>query len=443
MNGKPPRSLHSTLIPAAALPWMIWGCAAWFFFYQFAIRVSPSVIALDLITELSLTACSLGTIASFYYYGYTGMQIFVGIMLDRIGVRRPLTAAALLCVLGCYLFATADNIPLMSLGRFLMGVGSAFGFLSCMKTASVWFPPQRLGLIIGLSMLIGTSGAVGGGAPLAVLVGQVGWRTSILILGAIGTGIAMLAWMIVRDKKSTHTNAETAKEPELSILESLMVILRNPQTYVYGLFGSCMYVPLAGFADLWGAPYIAQTYDVDRITAAGSVSMLYLGIAAGGPLCAWIITQVESYKKLLMTGSMLTLVMLTIIIYVPLPAYLPLVSLPPYINIPLIDALFFMAGIFASTQFFAFACIVEINSRRVSATASGVHNMTCMISGIVFQPVIGMLLDRTWNGALKDGTPYYSGSDYFFALSVLPISVALACALTFMMREAFPKEIPS
>ena len=66
--------------------------------------------------------------------------------------------------------------------------------------------------------------------------------------------------------------------------------------------------------------------------------------------------------------------------------------------------------------------------------------MTCMISGIIFQPVIGMILDYTWDGTLKNGTPFYSESNYFLALSVLPISLVIATILTFMMRELYPQD---
>ncbi|MBL0942443.1 MAG: MFS transporter, partial [Alphaproteobacteria bacterium] len=94
------------------LAWAIWLCAGSFYFYQFVIRVSTSVITDELMSELSIQACSVGTMASFYYYGYTTMQIPVGLILDRYGVRIPLILAALMCAVGCAIFAIADSLTI-------------------------------------------------------------------------------------------------------------------------------------------------------------------------------------------------------------------------------------------------------------------------------------------------------------------------------------------
>ncbi len=127
------------------LPWIVWSAPVLFYFYQFAIRVSPSVLADHIMADLGLHATAMGALASWYYIGYTGMQIPVGLLIDRIGVRLPLTCAALMCVTGCYLFSISDSLAVMSAGRLMMGIGSALGFLSCVKTASLWFSPQRFG----------------------------------------------------------------------------------------------------------------------------------------------------------------------------------------------------------------------------------------------------------------------------------------------------------
>jgi sugar phosphate permease len=414
------------------LAWALWLCAGSFYLYQFVVRVSTSVIAEEIMSELSIQACSVGTMASFYYYGYTGMQIPVGLILDRYGVRLPLILAALMCATGCGMFATADSLASMSLGRLLMGIGSAFGFLSCVKTATLGFPANRLSFFIGISMLLGTTGGTGGGAPFALLVSYLNWRNATLVLGAVGLLIAVVVWAITREQRIQPTslaNSNTSGiEAQISIFTSMATIFKKPQTYLFGLYGGLMYVPLSGFADLWGVPYISNLYDVDHMVAAGSVSLFYVGVGAGSPLACWISDRLQSHKNVMIMGGVCLAFTFGAIIYVP------------HIPFMFTYVLFFLGGVFASSQFLAFASICEINTSNVSATASGIHNMMCMISGIIFQPVIGKLLELHWEGALQDsGSPLYTQADYVFALSIIPICVVIATLLGFWMKETYRK----
>jgi len=174
-------------------PWLVWGCAAFFFFFQFVVRVSPGVFLDDMLNDLKITACSAGFISGAYYFGYSNVQLFVGVILDRVGVRYPIAGAATLIVLGCFMFSYSENLYILSFARFIMGVGSALGFLSCVKTASMWFVSERLGLLIGLSILIGMSGATCGTYPMAFLVDHLGWRESMNVLAIMAGLLAIVS----------------------------------------------------------------------------------------------------------------------------------------------------------------------------------------------------------------------------------------------------------
>ncbi|MEN8236674.1 MAG: MFS transporter [Pseudomonadota bacterium] len=419
-----------------SFPLLIWGTTSFFYFYQFIIRVSPSVTAAQIMQDLSIQACSMGMLASTYYAGYTGMQIAVGIILDRIGVRYPLAIASLLCVGGCLLFASSDSLIVMGIGRFFMGVGSSIGLLSCVKSASVWFSPRVLPTLIGWTMLMGPFGGAVGGAPFASLVSVYGWRGAILVLALAGFVVAVMAWMFVRDK----TEITVQEQPRVTILESLIIILQKPQTYLYGLYGCLMYIPLSGFVDLWGVPYMMHTYGLDEVKAAGFVSQIYIGVGVGGPLGAWVLAQVKRYKPVLLAGAFLSGLMFLISIYAPVDVMKPVIMLPGFITFRLLDILFLAAGLFATVQFYAFACVVAINADYLSGTASGVHNMACMLSGIIFQPVIGWLLDLSWDGTLLDGAPVYREADYLIALIAVPLSLILATITGFFLKEVYPRE---
>ena len=70
------------------LPWIICGLAALFYFYEFVLRVAPSVMVNDIMGQLGINAAQFGILTACYYYAYTPMQMLVGVLIDKFGPRR-------------------------------------------------------------------------------------------------------------------------------------------------------------------------------------------------------------------------------------------------------------------------------------------------------------------------------------------------------------------
>ena len=66
-------------------------------------RVAPSVMVEELMRDFAVGAGVLGNLSAAYFYGYAGMQIPVGVLLDRFGPRRLIAISTLLCADGCVL----------------------------------------------------------------------------------------------------------------------------------------------------------------------------------------------------------------------------------------------------------------------------------------------------------------------------------------------------
>src|SRR5688572_11451641 len=143
------------IMRAKSYPWIVWGLAAAFFFSEYFARVAPGVMVPDLMRDFKVTALTLGSLSAFFYYAYVGMQVPVGILVDRFGPHRLLTVATVLCSAGCLLFASAQSVSLAEAGRFLMGFGASFAFVGTLKLAAVWFPASQFGLLAGLTQALG------------------------------------------------------------------------------------------------------------------------------------------------------------------------------------------------------------------------------------------------------------------------------------------------
>ena len=72
-------------------------------------RASTSVIAPELIQDLSLSPEALGFASGSFFLALLLPQIFVGVLFDRIGPRITVSALSVLMVAGALLHAVAES----------------------------------------------------------------------------------------------------------------------------------------------------------------------------------------------------------------------------------------------------------------------------------------------------------------------------------------------
>jgi sugar phosphate permease len=433
-QGKTQESQVKKISGFFAKSWLIWGCAALFYCYQFMLRVSPGVMADDLMASFQVDACSLGILTAFYYNTYSALQIPVGTLMDYFKPRRMLTFAIILCSIGTLVFSSSETLTTAALGRAMIGAGSAFAFLSCLKLGTLWFPSHKLPLVVGMTLLLGTMGG-SAGYPMGWLVEVSGWRHAMWLIAFLGFGLAVLAWTVVRDKAPPGLEEEVLKShgdnvthtPEGGVLTNIVEVIRKPQSWFIALYGAFMYVPLSGFADLWGPPFLMSVYQFDKATAGAAISAFYVGIGLGSPLFPFLCQRLQAYKPTVFISAFGALILLSSVFYLP--------ALPFWLLIMLL----FSAGFFLGGQFLGFSMTCALNPLSASATAGGFHNMICMLSGVVFQPLIGRLLDYTWQGNFVNGVRVYTHSDFTFAFSSISISLLLACLVVFLIEEKYTK----
>ena len=129
-----------------SLAWIIWATAAFFYFYEMLLRVSPGVMTQELMETFYVSSTSLGLLSSFYYYSYNVLQLPCGIIVDRMGPRAIITASCFLCAIGAGLFYSTDSLAVAKAARFIMGMGSACAFISTLKLTAAWFPVSQFAI---------------------------------------------------------------------------------------------------------------------------------------------------------------------------------------------------------------------------------------------------------------------------------------------------------
>jgi MFS family permease len=416
---------HHWLIKA--YPWIIWTIAASFFFYKYLIQVSPSVMTGDLMSAFQVNAAGLGNLSAFYFYSYLVMQIPVGIMLDRYSPRALTTIAIFVCSISTFIFSQTNSLVLACMSRALMGAGAAFAAVSCFKIAALWFKPKRFALVSGMFMTAAMLGAVGGQMPLSLLVQHVGWRNALKVVSILGVLLGIIYYLILRDKPSKSVARPENKEKVSQLLKR---IITNRQAWALSLYSGLAFAPVSVFGGLWGVPFLEKAYQLSRTDAALAVSFIFIGFAAGAPFWGWLSDYILRRKPILFIGTFLALICLLIVLY------------SPHQYVASLSILLFFFGFCASGFFTSFAMIRELFPLILVATVLGIMNTFNSVFEALFEPVVGVLLDWSWDGAVVNGMHQFSLHGYYNALLLLPVSLALSLVTLALIDETYcrPKE---
>jgi predicted MFS family arabinose efflux permease len=410
-------------------PWLVWGLAALFYCYGFFHRVAPSVMVDELMTDFAVNAAVLGNLSAFYFYGYASLQLPIGVMVDHWGARRMLVGAALLCGIGSLIFAKADSLTMAYVGRLLIGAGAGFTWVGTLKLASQWLPPKRFALVTGMTLMSGMIGAVAGQAPLAAAVAAFGWRGTLSAAAFFAFGIAVLIWLIVRDKPSSVQ--KEARTQTAGLLHGLKLTMKNPQSWYAAVYGGTMTAGILSFAGLWGVPYLMQVYGLERLAAAASTSLMLIGWGIGAPLAGWVSDHLGTRRVPMLISALSVLIILSIYIYVP--------DLPLEVT----RTLLFLHGIFNGGMTVCFAAAREHNRPETAGATLGFVNTMVMASGAIFQPLIGWLLDANWDGVINAGNRVYSPEAYKMAFLSLVACSVVAVVMAALLRESHGRNVLS
>lgn len=427
MKAKKNAGVHSTPSDGLSAAYFIFFLAASFYLYEFILQVAPSVMAAPMMKTFGVTGEGFGFISAFYFYAYAPTQLPAGVLFDRYGPRKLMTFAITLCALGSAFFASTDSVFTACIGRFLIGMGSAFSFIGVLVLVSRWFPASYFAILAGVAQLMSSVGAIFGEMPLASLIHHVGWRNASFILSIIGFILAGFFWVYIRD----FPHQQTQTLPAHYLREEwrrLQAVCRHAHTWIIGGYAFAIWTPIAVFAALWGVPFLEAKYNISVMAASGLCSLIWVGIGIGSPLLGWFSDRIESRRKALIISALLGLVASLAILYVP--------NLP-YSWAPVI---LFIYGLGAGGQTVSFAVVKENNPPELVGTASGFNNLAVLIGGAIFQPLVGYVLQHStsWHASIN-GVHVYSVQGYQMALMVLPLCFAASLFISvFLLKESYP-----
>lgn len=405
------RSLCSS--PSKARAILIYCVVAFFLFFEMALQVSPSVMASQLMHDLSLGVFGLGIMSGVYFYTYTAMQIPSGMLFDKFHPRVIITLAILVCTAGAVLFSFSTSIISGSLARLLMGTGSAFAFVSVLVVTADLFEAKYFATITGVTQMLAALGAMSGQMPISLLVTSIGWRQTLILFAVIGFVLAIIVWLLLHYPKQQTTKAEAENLP------GIKAVLASKQTWAVALYACLLWAPMSGFASLWGVPFLKQYDNLTDTSAAFLCSLMWLGIAVASPLLGHYSTQLRNRVKPLYFSALIGAIAFGILLKFHLP--------PIFLGL-----LIFIAGGACAGQALSFTVVKENNHAVSWGTAIAINNMAVVISGAIFQPLIGKLIEHFSARSMPLGNAYQ-----YALISMFAVYLAAWVVARFFIKESY------
>lgn len=390
--------MNSSLSHSRILTWMIWIIASIFYAYQYVLRVMPNIMLHDIMQQFHIDTATFGQFSGVYYIGYALMHLPIGMMLDRFGPRKIMSACILLMIIGLspLLFATHWIYPII--GRFLIGLGSSAAILGLFKIIRMAFKEARFARMLSLSVMIGLIGAIYGGGPVHYMRETLGYEAVIYLFAAAGLVLALATYWIVPDIQS---------QPKRTVRSDVKEVLSNPKVVWSCIFAGLMVGPLEGFADVWGTAFLKQGYGLDSTLAAGLPSMMYIGMCFGSPLLSLISERVGNYLLTIIGAGIIMIVSFMLLLTCPLTT-------------SFLSLNFVGVGVCCAYQILAIYKASTYVREQVAGLSTAVANMIIMTFGYVFHSIMSGIIN-----AMGGAT---SSQALFCGVWVIPIACLLGCS---------------
>lgn len=358
-------------------------------------RVAISQAAPTMSVELGLDKGQMGWIFGAFALSYALLEIPMGALGDKFGVKRILAPLVLVWSAFTALSGAAWSFVSLLVMRFIFGAGEAGCFPNLTKMLSVWLPRQERVKAQSL-MWACTRWAGAATPPLALLIiTAVGWRWGFVVFGAMGLLWVTVFCLFFKDDPAEH---KKINEAELKMLEGSRALSQDAEggwkkifTDVNVLLLVIQYTAFSFvwyFYVTWLPTYLVENWGLTLAQAAG-FAILPLLFGGFGALISGMIPARIPRRAIALFGFVATAALLFTV---------------TKMENALIAMILMALASFCSdlTMPISWNTCVEIG-RKYTATVAATMNMFSGLAGFA-APVIGgyllMQSTKNWDGLI-------------------------------------------
>lgn len=263
--------------------WLIYGVGVFGYIVAVTQRTTIGVAGVAAAARFHADAATLSLLAVLQLVVYAGMQIPVGMLIDRAGPRKLLIAGMALMIGGQILVGVATGTTMAIAGRVLVGGGDAMVFTSVVRLVTAWFSGRIVPQLFQWLGLLGQLGQVISAVPFALLLNESGWIHAFLSAAASVLLALVAIVLVVRD----HPPLAPALARPASLRDSLRLLrtaMAQPGTWLGFWTHYTAMASVTMFSLMWGYPFMVHALGYAPSRAAQLLIVPVVAGALAGPL---------------------------------------------------------------------------------------------------------------------------------------------------------------
>ncbi len=387
-----------------------WAAAVSIYFLAVFHRSSLGVAGLLAAQRFHISASQLSTFTVLQLLVYAGMQIPVGVLLDRYGAKRLLFTGAITMTLAQFGFALTGSYVGALVARVFVGMGDAMVFISVLRIVAAWFTPRRNPIFTAWTALLGQAGALVAAVPLARSLSHFGWTPTFMTSAAVGLFLGALVVLVVRDVPPGAPPARSAKDVR-TVGRELAASWRDPGTRLglWSHFSAQFGANVMGL--LWGYPFFVHAEHTGKTVAGLLLSLLVVTQMVGGPLVGGFIAR-NPWQRSTVVLSIVSAIMTTWAVVLLWPGDAP---------VWMLSIMVIATGLGGPGSMIGFDVARTFAPASRLGSATGIVNVGGFVASLSVVLMVGILLDVFTPGSSTD----YSPRAYTLAMSIQYVAWAV------------------
>ncbi|MDX6351504.1 MAG: hypothetical protein QOF84_6294 [Streptomyces sp.] len=364
----------------------VWSIGTLVYMVAVVHRTSLGVAGIDAAARFHIGASALSTFSILQLLVYAGMQIPVGLMVDRLGTKRVLSIGIILFTVGQLGFALSHSYGMALTARAVLGCGDAMTFVSVLRLGSRWFPARRGPMIAQGAALFGVAGNLMSTVLLARLLHSAGWTPTFVGTALGGALVLVLVLLFMKDHPEGFEPAPADHHGAGYVKRQIATAWREPGTRLGMWVHFTTQFSAMVFLLLWGLPYLVEAQGMSRETAGTLLTVVVIANMVFGMIFGQVIGRHHGARMPLALGVIgATAAMWAVVLSWP-QAHAPLW---------LLLLLCVVLGSSGPASMIGFDFARPANPPERFGTASGIVNVGGFTASMLMLLAIGVLLDAT------------------------------------------------
>ena len=347
------------------------------YFLSYLYRVVNAVISTDIVNDINIGPSALGLLTATYFISFASFQLPLGVLLDRFGPRKTESFLLLFAVAGAFIFASAQTLTGLIVGRALIGFGVSACLMAAFKAYTVWFPRERWPFINGLQMASGGLGALAATTPVEIMLGFTDWRGVFLLLSGLTLGVALLVFMIVPEKP-LENKGNSLKEQ----LEGVREVFTSLKFWQIAPLTTASQAAFLSIQGLWAGPWLRDVGLFDRSESAVVLFWIAVAMIAGFVLLGKLAERLGRRGIPVEISAMLGMALFCTV-------QLLVIFCPPHLAKPV----WIIFGFIGTSGIIAYAALTQAFPVHLSGRVTTAVNLLVFVIAFFMQWAIGAVIE--------------------------------------------------